>query len=115
MKHLDSNPMRHHDVSMRTTLTLEDDLAEQLKRRARTTGRSFKEVVNEAIRRGLSLGESPADDPPPFRIEARKRGFRGGLDPTKLNQLYDELEAEERGRRSAGRTRQTDDTGEPEA
>jgi predicted transcriptional regulator len=38
---------------MRTTLTLDDDLFMALNERARATGRSFKEVVNEALRRGL--------------------------------------------------------------
>lgn len=38
---------------MRTTLTLDDDLFMALNQRARATGRSFKEVVNEALRRGL--------------------------------------------------------------
>jgi len=38
---------------MRTTLTLDDDVAMALHERARRTGRSFKDVVNEAVRRGL--------------------------------------------------------------
>ena len=38
---------------MRTTLTLDDDLFMALHERARATGRSFKDVVNEVIRRGL--------------------------------------------------------------
>ena len=38
---------------MRTTLTLDDDLFMALNERARATSRSFKEVVNEALRRGL--------------------------------------------------------------
>lgn len=38
---------------MRTTLTLDDDLFMALNARARETGRTFKEVVNEAVRRGL--------------------------------------------------------------
>jgi hypothetical protein len=46
---------------MRTTLSLDDDLAETLNRKARHSGRSFKEVVNVAIRRGLALGEPPAE------------------------------------------------------
>jgi len=77
---------------MRTTLTLEDDLAQLLKRLARTSGRSFKEVVNAAIRRGLSVGEGPAPDQEPFQVEPSACGFRSGFDPTKLNQLYDDLE-----------------------
>lgn len=39
---------------MRTTLTLDDDLFMALNERARATGRSFKEVVNEVLRRGLA-------------------------------------------------------------
>lgn len=38
---------------MRTTLTLDDDLAMLLKREAETSRRPFRDVVNEAIRRGL--------------------------------------------------------------
>lgn len=38
---------------MRTTLTLDDDLAVILKRTAEASGRAFKDVVNEAIRAGL--------------------------------------------------------------
>jgi Arc/MetJ family transcription regulator len=45
---------------LRTTLTLDDDLAAAMNRKARHSGRSFKEVVNAAIRRGLALGEPPA-------------------------------------------------------
>ena len=38
---------------MRTTLTLDDDVAEHLKAAARDTGQSFKRVVNDALRSGL--------------------------------------------------------------
>jgi hypothetical protein len=85
---------RHHDAFMRTTLTLDDDAARLLKETARRTGRSFKEVVNEAIRRGLSVGDRPEPDLPRFVVKAEARGFKAGVDPTKLNQLYDDLEME---------------------
>jgi len=39
---------------MRTTLTLDDDLAMALHREARDSGRPFKQVVNECLRRGLA-------------------------------------------------------------
>ena len=39
---------------MRTTLTLDDDLFMALHERARATGRSFKDVVNEVVRTGLA-------------------------------------------------------------
>ncbi len=79
---------------MRTTLTLDDDLAERLKDLARQAGTSFKEVTNDAIRRGLSAGENPAGGPEPFRVPAARRGFKPGIDPLKLNQIYDDLETE---------------------
>lgn len=94
-KHLDSSDVKHHDVSMRTTLTLEDDLARRLKKIARRMDKSFKAVVNETIRKGLSLGEPPPEDQERFVVRARACGFRAGVDPTKLNQLYDDLEMED--------------------
>lgn len=80
---------------MRTTLTLDDELARQLKKLAISTGRSFKEIVNATIRKGLSLGEEPIGDRPPFRVQPKACGFRPGVDPLKLNQLYDDLEIED--------------------
>jgi adenine C2-methylase RlmN of 23S rRNA A2503 and tRNA A37 len=38
---------------MRTTLTIDDDVAVQLKRLRRQRDVNFKELVNEALRRGL--------------------------------------------------------------
>ena len=81
---------------MKTTVTLEDDLALNLKEIARSTSRSFEEVVNDAIRKGLSLGEPPPEDQERFVVRARACGFRSGVDPTKLNQLYDDLEMDSR-------------------
>lgn len=80
---------------MRTTLTLDDDVAERLRELAREQGRSFKEVTNEAIRRGLSVAEVATPGPGRFRVVAEVRGFKAGVDPLKLNQAYDELEIED--------------------
>lgn len=44
---------------MRTTLTLDDDLAVMLKREAESSRRPFRDVVNDAIRRGLVESTSP--------------------------------------------------------
>ena len=49
---------------MRTTLTLDPDVAAKLKAQSRRTGRAFKTVVNDALRRGLAA-------PPPARTRAR--------------------------------------------
>ena len=78
---------------MRTTLTLDDDLAALLRQQAATLGVSFKEMVNRALRAGLSREMAPRDVPAPKTIP-HSFGFRPGVDPDKLNQLADELEAE---------------------
>ena len=79
---------------MRTTLTIDDDLASCLKREGLRKGMSFKEIVNMALRRGLDSSLAVA---PPSRVVTRPHdyGFKPGIDLDKLNQLADELEAEE--------------------
>ena len=80
---------------MRTTLTLDDEVAKQLQERARRSGESFKEVVNETLRRGLRSGEKPSRRLPRFEVQPKACGFRRGIDVLRLNQLNDELEMED--------------------
>ncbi|MFM7514154.1 MAG: CopG family transcriptional regulator [Cyanobium sp.] len=77
---------------MRTTLTLDDDLAEALNRAARLTGRSFKAVVNDTLRRGLAQSGSGTAKLEPFVVEPQSCGWMPGIDPLRLNQLLDGLE-----------------------
>lgn len=77
---------------MRTTLTLDDDLARRLKEVARQRRLPFKDVVNDLLRRGL-VAQEPARDSEPFQVDTFSSGLRPGLDPLKLNQLLDELDA----------------------
>jgi len=80
---------------MRTTLTLDDDLAETLARMARRDDRSFKDVVNETLRRGLLTGERPAEvSRAAFEVHPEACGFLPGVDPLRLNQLVDEMEVD---------------------
>lgn len=76
---------------MRTTLTIDDDLAALLHAQARETGRTFRDVVNQALRDGL-LQEGAADDyvPPVHDL-----GIRPGVDLTKALQLVGQMEDEE--------------------
>jgi hypothetical protein len=81
---------------MRTTLSLDDDLAETLNRKARLSGPSFKEVVNAAIRRGLALGEQPAQTRgQQFVVHPQACGLMPGIDPLRFNQLLDQLDLEQ--------------------
>ena len=79
---------------MRTTLTIDDDLAGLLKRRARELDVPFKEVVNRTIRAGLGATASVTERQPAPRTIPHSFGFRPGIDLDKLGQLADELEAE---------------------
>jgi hypothetical protein len=79
---------------MRTTLTLEPELAKKLRQLAYRRGTSFKQVLNDAIRRGLSV-QLPTADVEPFTFAPHRGGaFQPGIDPTKLNQLFDQIEVE---------------------
>ena len=85
---------------MRTTLTLDDTLAKALKERAVSTGRSFKNVVNEALRRGLRASSGPASG----RSRTRQRTVSlgqpmAGVDLTKALALASTLEDEETARK----------------
>ena len=78
---------------MRTTLTIDDDLAGLLKQRARELRVPFKEMVNRTLRAGLEKSATSPRGVAPRTIP-HSFGFRSGVDPDKLNQLADELDAE---------------------
>jgi hypothetical protein len=79
---------------MRTTIVLDDDLTEKLQAIAHKRRESFKTIVNETLRRGLSTPEARASRAKPFRADTFDSPFRAGVDPQRLNQLVDELEVE---------------------
>jgi len=79
---------------MRTTLDISDATLRLLRERARAAGRPFKEVVEESLRLGLSVMNRPGAAKP-FRVEAHDLGLKPGFGGTSLNQLYDQLEAEQ--------------------
>src|SRR5215471_6722279 len=74
--------------NMRTTLTLDDDLAGLLKQRARELGIPFKEAVNRTIRAGIGEPVATRGRPAPNKI-SHSFGFRPGIDLDKLGQLAD--------------------------
>ena len=79
---------------MRTTHTIDPDVEKLLQREMRRTNNSMKAVVNDALRTGLGvLGKT--SKAPRYRVEPHAFGFRLGIDPFRLNQLADELEAKE--------------------
>ena len=85
--------------NMRTTLTIEDDLASALKEKAFRTGRSFKAVVNAALRAGLAAGEKSPGSKPYRLTPASLGGVRPGFDLDKALGLAEALEDREIGRK----------------
>jgi hypothetical protein len=79
---------------MRTTLTLDGDVAQRLRQEVRRTGRSLKAIVNEALRSGLG-GSGRSSKAARFTVKARDLGVRPGFDPDRMNQLVDELQVAE--------------------
>lgn len=80
---------------MRTTLTIEDSLAKELKEAAHKSGKSFKEVVNEALRAGLRAKKT-SSKAKLYRVKSRSMGGPNpGINLDKALRLADEIENEE--------------------
>ena len=79
---------------MRTTLTLEPDVADRVHQEVQQTGRRMKEIVNQALRRGFGMIKAP-DSVPSFEVQPHSFGFKPEVDLNRMHQLLDDLEAEE--------------------
>jgi hypothetical protein len=78
---------------VRTTITLDDDLAAQLRRLARETGRPFKQIVNEALRAGLLPRPASSTGDPSF--PTYPLGLRAGIDLDRARHLATAMEDDE--------------------
>ncbi len=77
---------------MRTTLTLDDDVAARIRAEARRSGKPFKTVVNEYLRAGLAQRRA-IQALPTFRIESRNMGGPlPGLSYDNIAVLLDDIE-----------------------
>jgi hypothetical protein len=77
---------------VRTTITLDDDVAAALGSLARRSGRAFRDVVNETLRRGLAR-PATVTAREPFRVVPRDLGaLRPGLNLDNIAELIDRVE-----------------------
>ena len=84
---------------MRTTLTIEDRIARDLKQIAHRSGKPFKVVVNETLQAGLAASQ---ERPKPKRYRLRPASLgsvRPGIDLDKALTLADSLEDAELARK----------------
>ena len=80
-------------MSTRTTLTLDDDVADRLAREAQRTGQTYRAVVNSALRRGL---DATPDPPGPFRVRSTSMRRRPEFDLDNIEDLLDRLDGPQR-------------------
>ncbi|MDQ3256353.1 MAG: antitoxin [Acidobacteriota bacterium] len=76
---------------MRTTITLDEDVAAKLRSEMHRGGRSFKETVNDVLRRGLNARQK-AKPTTPFVVRARPLELRPGLSYDNIGELLEQLE-----------------------
>jgi hypothetical protein len=76
---------------VRTTLTIDDDIAVQLKREARKTGDTFKQTVNRLLRQGLT-NAGPENKREPFKVTPFPLGLKKGLSYDSISELLEEAE-----------------------
>lgn len=76
---------------MRTTLTLDDDVASLLKKEMRRTGAPLKVTVNTLLRSGLQQAAAPVK-PKPFKIKARAIGLPKEWTSGSVSELLEMLE-----------------------
>ena len=82
---------------MRTTLTIDPDVESLLEQEVQRSRQPLKQVVNEALRRGLTRSGAR---PRKLQLKVHDSRLRPGYDPASFNRLADELEDTETLRKS---------------
>lgn len=81
---------------MRTTLTIDDDVVFRLKKaQEEDPERSFKELINETLRRGLGT-QAPVSPKKKFKVKSFKLGLRKDLNFDNIEEVLDLIEGPNR-------------------
>ncbi len=75
---------------MRTTLTLDNDVAAKLKEEMKRSGKSFKDTVNSVLRNGLNIPKKRKVEP----FIVNPKGFRPRItiDYDNIGELLEQIE-----------------------
>jgi len=76
---------------VRTTLTLDPDVAQLVDDAVHRTRTSMKQVINDALRRGLAQPQARRE---PYHLPVHEATLQPGFDLAGFNRLADELEDE---------------------
>jgi hypothetical protein len=79
---------------MRTTLTLDPDVAAKAKRGAARLGKPFKTVINSALRAGLDQVLNPPTAKP-YRAKPLPMGLKKGFSYDNIGELLAQIEGED--------------------
>jgi hypothetical protein len=91
---VDFSHIRHRDAFMRTTLTLDADVAAKARRGAAKLGKPFKSVINSALRIGLDeVLKPPAAKP--YRAKSFPMGLKPGFSYDNIGELLAQAEGED--------------------
>ncbi len=75
---------------MKTTLTIDTDVADALKERADVQRKPFEQVVNEALRGAVSGDVVREKAKPVYRVKPFRSGFMPGIDPENPKKFLDD-------------------------
>lgn len=76
---------------MRTTLTLDDDVAKLIEQEVKRSGEPFKTTVNKLLRLGVVASRQP-QKPKAFKVKSFPMGLRDGLSLDSISTLLEEAE-----------------------
>jgi hypothetical protein len=80
-------------MSIRTTVTLDEDVLKRVKRESRSRGASFRDTLNDLLRAALvNLETQPRRRT--LKIEPARMGFRAGLNHDDVESLIEYGEGE---------------------
>jgi hypothetical protein len=79
---------------MRTTLTIDPDIAAKARKAVQVTGMPFKSLINQALRIGIDAVLSPKKSRP-YRTKGRALGLRKGLSYDNIHELLAVAEGED--------------------
>jgi hypothetical protein len=77
---------------MRTTLTLNDDVLRMARQKAVRENRRLKDVINECLRLGLTLGQRQTGAKHAFHPKTVKGRLMPGVDLNDRDKLFDLLD-----------------------
>lgn len=81
-------------LSMRTTISIDDDVIERARSASARMGVPFKTVINEALRAGLDRVELPPKTRP-YKTESHEMGLRQGRNLDSIQDLIAQIEGED--------------------